>query len=146
MNNQASGIDRALRIASVIVIPLAVVWLGFLVENALGSKERLVEKRLEIYSKVGPLLNNIYVHVEHVGHWSEMNDKKAIEAKRESDKTMFSNQAFWSESLISTYRAYMNKAFKTYNAEGENAKPLKASRSHRRHYEKLMNGFNEEFQ
>jgi hypothetical protein len=137
--------EDKIRLVTAIVIPLAIVWLGYLVESSLGSKEKLVEERIQIYEKVGPLLNDIYVHVQHVGHYKEMNDEKAIESKRKVDKLMYSNQAFFSTGLFEAYREYMESAFKTFRGEGLDAKPKEASRKHKKSYRNLMEKFHEEF-
>jgi hypothetical protein len=141
----AITLENKIKLASAILIPLVLVWLGFIAENAIGAKENIVDKRIEIYEQVGPLLNDIFVHVQHVGHWKQIDQAAAIRAKRDADRLMYSNQAFWSPQLFEAYLQYMNSAFDTYVAEGEDAVPKKFSSKHKNNYNLLMQKFNADF-
>ncbi len=139
-------LENKIKLCSAIIIPLVLVWLGFLVESSLGAKEKVVEKRIEIYEKVGPLLNDIFVHVQHVGHWKQINQTAAVNSKRDADKLMYSNQAFWSPELFEAYQVYMRSAFKMFNEEGKDATPNGPSTEHEMNYDVLMQKFYEDFQ
>lgn len=142
---KGENLEKWVKLASTILLPVILVWLGFLVQDSLGSKDRLVDKRLEVYDQVGPTLNDIYVFIERVGHYKDLKQEDVVQRKRQADKTIYSTQAIWSPQLITAYKSYTDEAFETWIAEGVDAQPRQSSANHRRAYQKLMLAFGVEF-
>lgn len=113
-----------------LLIPLSVVFFGYLTSNALQNKQagidnnrRLMEKRQEIYEVIRIPLNDIYVYIADVGHYKDLTPQRIIDHRRMLHTMMHTNRAYWSVETFSAYLKYMDEiAFKTYVGVNKNAK------------------------
>jgi hypothetical protein len=123
-----TSLEIAKLVAS-ITMPLAVVFVGFLVQRTLAQQDRswrahqqLAERRLAVYNDVRKELNRIYCFVEDVGTWKEETPDSIIRLKRIVDEEMHTNRAIWAPDTFAAYLDYMTTAFATYQGIGEDAK------------------------
>ncbi|MEM1368329.1 MAG: hypothetical protein AAGG02_09985, partial [Cyanobacteria bacterium P01_H01_bin.15] len=93
-------------LASVLTpLPLTVAIFGFFlnrqlkrIEQLQWANQKLVEKRLEVYSELAPLLNDLYCYFDYIGQWKWEEPPKAMALKRAIDRLfhvhahLFSNQ------------------------------------------------------
>ncbi len=110
--------------------PLTIAVVGFLVQRTLAEQsrtwkieDRLADKRVEIYEKIGLDLNRIYCYVMDVGDFKDETPDGIMTAKRSVDRNMFVYQAIWPEETFRCFKEYMGVAFAHYEGElGEDAK------------------------
>jgi hypothetical protein len=98
--------------------PLAIAFVGLLVQRTLAAQsrtwkveDRLADKRVEIYEKIGVDLNRIYCYVMDVGDFKDEIPDKIIDAKRNVDRNMFIYQAIWPEETFKCFQEYIDSAF-----------------------------------
>lgn len=120
---------EAVKLAVAVLTPLLLVGLGVVinraarrVEEAQWAGRKLVERRLELYDTMAPLLNDLYCFFECVGTFREVEPPKAIEIKRELDKTFYVNRFLFAAPFSERYNEFMAACFKTFTGFGENAK------------------------
>lgn len=118
-------IDFALSSATPIIVLILGIWaknIAIDYERRAALNGRIIEKRVEIYEKIGEDLNDIFVFLLQVGDWKQFSPNQIIEKKRHLDKIMYVNRPYWSDSVFSSYNKFMDSAFETYTEVGEDAK------------------------
>lgn len=102
------------------------VWVGDIaVEGYKNHTERaklIINKRIDVYNKVGESLNDVYVYITAVGHYKDLTPDNIIAIKRATDKVVYSNIPFLSAEFFTSYHNFMNAAFCTYGGVGVDAK------------------------
>ena len=118
-----------LKIAVSALTPIAIALVGYWIQRALAEQsrtwklqERLADRRVAIYEKIAEDLNRIYCYVMDVGGFKGETPESIISAKRNVDKDMFAYQALWPPETFALFLEYMDSAFDTYEAVGEDAK------------------------
>jgi hypothetical protein len=86
------------------------------------SNQKLVEKRIEVYERMGPKLNDIVSFFCYTGNWKELAPPDIMELKRELDKDIQIHTALFSDELISTYNALMQLCFVAHTGWEHNEK------------------------
>lgn len=119
------------KLAISISTPLVVILIGFLINNRVRhiehmqwTRQRIVDKRIELYDHMIPKINDIYCYLIRVGNWKEFSPEDIIELKREIDKIAHVNAPLFSEKFISLYSSMMECYFDMFRGKGTNARIL----------------------
>jgi hypothetical protein len=91
-------------------------------EHAQWRNQKLVEKRIEIWDELGPLVNDIFCYCLRVGSWKELKPPEAIARKRAADKLMHLNRPYFSSNFFLSYQRLIETCFEPFQGHGENAK------------------------
>lgn len=98
--------------------PVTVVVLGVIFARASGKVEQvqwanqtLVTRRLEIFGKLAPGLNQLLCFATFVGGWKETDPRKAVAIKRDLDQIMYANKVLFSDELFAAYQEFMSSLF-----------------------------------
>src|SRR5215467_3048270 len=82
--------------------PITVVVLGVVfarasrrIEQVQWANQTVVTRRLDIFDKLVPGLNQLLCFATFVGVWKEIDPRKAIAIKRELDETMYANKVLF---------------------------------------------------
>lgn len=109
--------------------PLAVVFLGLWVnrvakriEAAQWANQKLIEKRIAIYEKLAPLINDLYCFYMCVGHWKDLTPIQIVEIKRKLDKEVHIYSSLFSPEFVRFYNAFIDACFVTYAGAGHDAR------------------------
>jgi hypothetical protein len=112
---------NSLEVVKVVVAaltPLAVAVLGWWISRQLKRLEHLqwanqkaVEKRLEVYSALAPVLNDLYCYFDFIGDWKMKAPIEALGIKRAADRLFYVNAALFSPSFRSTYSKFIDLCF-----------------------------------
>ena len=101
--------------------PLTVAGLGFFVARTgrrIGqvqwANQTVVARRLDIFTDVAPLINQLLCFATFVGAWKEITPRKAIAVKRKLDETMFANRLLFSDQFFGSYQLFMATLFAMY--------------------------------
>ena len=79
------------------------------------TNQRLVEKRIEIYDRIGPKLNDILCFYTYTGNWKELTPVDIMKYKRDLDKDIKTNTPLYSDDLIKKYDSYMQLCFVSFS-------------------------------
>ncbi|MEJ2889305.1 hypothetical protein [Actinomycetospora aeridis] len=108
--------------------PLLVVGLGVFVtravrrlEDAQWANRKVVERRLELYDKMAPLLNDILCFFTAIGHFRDIDPPALLAKKRELDKHFFVNEYLMSEAFAQRYKQFIETCFRHYTGVGKDA-------------------------
>jgi hypothetical protein len=119
------------KLAIEFLTPLAVIGIGWFINHRLKqieliqwSNQKIIEKRLELYDCLSPLLNRLLCFYTWIGYWREVSPKQVIETKRELDKQVYIYKHLLGDSFFAGYQKYMALLFKTYTGPGEYPKIL----------------------
>jgi hypothetical protein len=120
------------------VTPFVVIAVGYWInlhlnelEKSQLANQRVVEKRLEVFDVIAPLLNDLICYFTYIGDWKKLSPPKVLERKRTLDKKVYVNAPLFSEQFLERYKEFIGVCFETYTGWGEDAK-LRTETEHRR--------------
>lgn len=112
---------RSIAIVSMIVAlltPIIMVFLAFRFSRMMKrmnkkqwSNQKVVEKRIEVYGKIVPKLNDIFSFFCYIGNWSEITPIEVLRLKKELDKDMNTYASLFSDDLRNKYMAFKQLCF-----------------------------------
>jgi len=117
------------KLASELLGPFVAFVLGLLVlrlTNRLAQgqwrNQKLIEKRIEVWDEIGPVVNDIYCYCFRVGGWKKFTPPEIIDKKREADKLVHLNRPYFSDDFYKIYCRFINSCFEHYQGHGVDAK------------------------
>src|SRR5579859_6747108 len=123
---------NSVQIATLVVdaaTPVTVAVLGVIfarasrkIEQVQWANQTVVTRRLEIFDKLAPGLNQLLCFATFVGGWKEIEPRKAVEIKRKLDETFYANKVLFSEELFAAYHQFMTALFAMFATTGADAK------------------------
>jgi len=123
---------NSLELTKVIVsalTPIIVVIIGFIVNRRIKkidskqwTNQKILEKRLFVYDKVVPILNDILCYHSYVGCWKELSAKTIIEYKRIIDKEFNVYSPLFCPELMTKYYCFIKLCYRTNTGWGNDAK------------------------
>ena len=129
----------SVQIATLIVeaaTPVTVAVLGVIFARASRRSEQVqwgnqtvITRRLDIFDKLAPGLNQLLCFATFVGTWKEIDPPKAIAIKRDLDQIMYANKVLFSDELFAAYHEFMSTLFAMFAATDADA-PLRAAITH----------------
>ncbi len=132
---------NSLEVAKLVVsalTPIVVVVLGIWIaritkrlEQHQWTSRRVIERRIDVYDEIAPLLNDLVVYFTFVGHWKELRPSQLIEAKRLLDRRVHISESLFSESFLSSYLSFIHLCFSTHQGWGVDARLRGDPRRHR---------------
>ena len=112
-----------------IVTPLAILFIGIWINKRLKKLEqlqwanqKLIEKRLQIYEQLVPMLNDILCYFTYIGIWKELKPQEVVKLKRTVDKIAYVNSPLFSKEFLTKYNGFMELCYSTYSGWGTDAK------------------------
>ena len=122
---QAEQIWSSLKIPITIIAALAPVIIAFLVfrfkriikglEDKHQTNQRIIEKRIEIYDRIGPKLNDVLCFFCYNGNWKEITPIDIMRLKRELDKDMNVHDPLFSSEISEKYSDFMRLCFVAFS-------------------------------
>ena len=104
-------IVSALTPVAVALLGLSLARVSRRVEAVQWANQTVVARRLEIFNRVAPALNQLYCFGAFVGRWKETTPRQAVALKRDVDETMYANRVLFSDGLFLAYQAFMATLF-----------------------------------
>lgn len=92
------------------------------VERLREQSDKLGEKRMELYDRIGVKINEVFCYFWYVGKWKDMSPFDVLEKKRELDAVIHTYRPFFSDEFFALYRQFIQASFAEYAAMGEDAK------------------------
>jgi hypothetical protein len=90
--------------------------------NQYQNNQKLIEKRIEVYERISPKINDIVSFLCYTGNWNEFTPMDIMQLKRELDKDIQSSIPLFSENLSKQYNSLMQYCFVTYTGWEHNEK------------------------
>jgi hypothetical protein len=98
--------------------PVVVVLFGFWFNRRLKQFEsrqwvnqKAIEKRLEVYSALAPVLNDLYCYFDYIGPWKVKDPEMVLDAKRCADRLFYVNESLFSKRFWNAYSDFINLLF-----------------------------------
>jgi hypothetical protein len=91
------------------------------IEQVQWANQTVVTRRLDVFAKLAPGLNQLLCFATFVGGWKEIPPGQAIALKRQLDETIYANRVLFSEPLFAAYRQFMTTLFAMWAATGADA-------------------------
>lgn len=108
--------------------PLFIFGLGWMVNRAAKRLEdvqwasrTIIEKRLEVYGELAPLLNDLYVFFMLVGHFAHISPPAALARKRACDRIFFVHAPLFGEPFRRAYERFIDSCFLHFTRVGQPA-------------------------
>jgi hypothetical protein len=103
------------------------------VQSSARSEEALVQKRIELYGKIGTKLNQMFAYYMYVGRWKELSPADIVADKRELDEIVFTYEPFFSKGFVDDYNDLIKQMFQPYQGWGKDAR-LRTIKDHRNEF------------
>jgi hypothetical protein len=130
--DQPTSLWNTLEIAKLIVsalTPLIVLTIGLWISRSLKrleyhqwTNQKLTEKRIEVFEKLAPLLNDVLCYFTFVGCWKELKPPEVVQRKRSMDRIVHVNAPLFSEEFVRRYDEFITACYGTYSGWGQDAK------------------------
>lgn len=91
-------------------------------EHKQWKNQKLIEKRLEIYSELAPMYNDLLCYYIFVGNWKELSPDNIIKHKRIIDKKINLATPLFNKEFIAECNRFVSICYKSYNGWGQDAK------------------------
>lgn len=125
------------KLAVGVLTPISVIGVGYWVNQRIKKIEHLqwagqkvIEKRLQVYEELVPLLNDLVCYYTFVGRWKDFSPPQIIRLKRRLDRIAYVNDPLLPAEFLGKYNSFMNLCFEVYGNRGGDA-PLR-TQWHRR--------------
>jgi hypothetical protein len=105
------------------------------------SNQKLIEKRIEVYERIGPKLNDLLGFFCYTGDWKDFTPMDIMRLKRELDKEITINTPLFSDDLHERYDAFVRLCFVAH-AGWEHQEKIKSQYAMRKEH---MPEWNEEW-
>lgn len=122
------NIEVAQLLASTLT-PISLVVIGYFLNKTLAlqgqqwrENDKLIEKRIEIYSEIANPLNKIYCYIQDVGDYKSLYPETVVNSKRSSDRLFHMYRPIWSRETIIAYKSFSAASFEVFNGSGHDAK------------------------
>ncbi len=122
---QADQIWNSLKIPITILAVLAPIIIALLIfrykkiikalEKKHQDNQKIVEKRLEIYDRIGPKLNDIFCFYCYNGNWKEISPPDIVRLKKELDKDINVSSPIFSNNISEKYTDFMRLCFVSFS-------------------------------
>jgi len=122
---QAEQIWNSLKIPITIIAALAPFIIAFLVfrynriikglDKKYQTNQKIIEKRIEIYDRIGPKLNDIYCFYCYNGNWIEISPIDIVSLKKELDKDINVSAPIFSNDVGEKYIDFMRLCFVSFS-------------------------------
>ncbi|MGI9471750.1 MAG: hypothetical protein ACR2NZ_09480 [Rubripirellula sp.] len=91
------------------------------VEHRQWSNQKVIEKRLEVYEKLTPFLNEMMCYFMRIGSWKEHDPTEIVDMKRDLDKIAHIYAPLFSPQFLQKYNEFMSQCFAMYRGAGKDA-------------------------
>jgi len=91
-------------------------------EHKQWRNQKLIEKRLNVYDDLAPLLNDILCYYTYVGNWKENTPTEIINLKRTIDKKVYLAAPLFCKEFFDACMTYMNVCYESYTGWGQDAR------------------------
>lgn len=132
MQTGTQSVQNSLEIVKLIITGITPIVVGVLVwklneaikrfEHRQWRNQKLIEKRLEIYDKIAPQLNDLLCYFTFIGCWKTLTPDKVVEMKRTLDKEIYLAQPLFSSDFFISNMDFINLCYETYTGWGQDAK------------------------
>ena len=97
-------------------IVLAIIGLGLhratsRLEHRQWTSQKVIERRLQLFDQMAPLLNRLYCYMTWTGRWKDESPRDMVEVKRRLDELVYTSRYLVSPQVFSAYRAFIGTCF-----------------------------------
>jgi len=79
------------------------------------TDQKIIEKRIEIYDRIGPQLNDIFCFYCYNGNWKEITPLDMVSLKKELDKDIAVSTPLFSNDVNEKYIDFMRLCFVSFS-------------------------------
>lgn len=90
-------------------------------EHRQWSNQKVIEKRLDVYERITPQLNELMCYFLQIGAWKRNDPRSIISMKRDIDKIAYIYAPLFSEQFLERYNGFMSVCFATFRGDGKDA-------------------------
>lgn len=115
----------SLKIAIIILAALGPVLIAFLIirykriikglKQEHQTNQGIIEKRIEVYDRMGPILNDLICFYCYSGNWKELTPVDILRKKMELDKDINTYSPIFSDELSKKYGGFIQLCFVSFS-------------------------------
>lgn len=140
---------EVMRLVIELLTPAAMLFVGVWLDRRIKefehrqwSNQKVIEKRLEVYEKITPRLNDLMCYFLRIGVWKEHKPTDIVDMKRDIDKIAHIYAPLFSPEFMTKYNAFMGNCFATFRGAGKDAQ----LRTEVEHYKDAYVGDEDDFE
>lgn len=128
-NNAVPTLWNSLEISKIVIsslTPIVVAFLGIIIHRATKAYEskqwknqKLIEKKIQIYDEIAPVLNDIFCYFNYIGDWKKHKPNDIVSLKRSLDKQIYLAAPFFHDTFIVNCLQFQKNCFQTYAGWGK---------------------------
>lgn len=144
IDTQQSVLWSSLEIVKLIIsisTPIIIVLIGFWINQRLKrlehlqwTRQKLIDKRIQIFDLLIPKINDVYCYFIRVGSWKDFSPIQIISFKRDIDKIAHVNAALFEDGFLVKYEHLMKCFYDTFRGKGTDSKILADPDEYRKYY------------
>jgi GH24 family phage-related lysozyme (muramidase) len=104
------------------LLGLGVGYFGLRLDIRRTTNQELIKKRLEVYEKTVPLLDDLLCFFLSVGSWKTLEPPKVVDGKRDLDRLFNIYGPLFSKDLFQRYQSFAARCFSTSHRVGSDAR------------------------
>ena len=111
-----------------LLMPAAMLFVGIWLDRRIKEFEhrqwfnqKVIEKRLDVYEKLTPKLNDIMCYFLQIGIWKEREPNEIIDMKRDIDKIAYIYAPLFSPLFLERYNEFMGICYAMFRGDGKDA-------------------------
>jgi len=102
---------------------LGAAWIAIAFDRRKTINQELIKKRIEVFDKMAPKLNDLLCFARCVGDWRNLSPVLMLQHKRDLDRDFAIYRALFSETLAQAYfNLIADQYFATWQGSGQNAR------------------------
>ena len=109
---------EVVKIATSILTPLVLLWLGIQFNSATARnaqmrerESQVIRKRIELWDKMGRPINDIFCFGTKLGNYRELTEEGVTKEKIDLDTLVYTYRPFFSDEFFKNYQAFVNTVF-----------------------------------
>lgn len=91
-------------------------------EHRQWRNQKLIEKRLNVYDDIAPLLNDLLCYFTYVGNWKELSPPQIVNLKRTIDKKIYLAAPLFRSEFFVAYMTFSTLCYQSFSGWGQDAK------------------------
>jgi hypothetical protein len=101
--------------------PVVLALIAYWATQQQWTNQTLTQKRIEVYDKAAPMMDNVVSYFFCVGKWKDVTPKQILDEKRDLDALLYINGALFSPELKDSWDGFRTAAFQELNGIGSDA-------------------------
>lgn len=134
---------EVVKLTSALLVPAALIFISVWMDRRIKqfehrqwTNQKVIEKRMEVYEKITPKLNDVMCYFLRVGTWKRHSPTEIVNLKRDLDQTAHIYAPLFPAEFLVLYNNFMRRCFVMFRGDGKDAQLC----TEQKHYVEVYSG------